>query len=280
MTLNHTQRISNRSAGQFDPKNWLAEGDGLLASAAKTRAIWTNHRSAFSQTIQERRSRDRDPSSDWRLLLGLPRSSMLLLGYSVEMYLKAGLVRAYCGCSEEMFIRDIKNRFSHKLVLIANEIAFDINHKDEQGLNLLSDMILFDARYPVSVPAGDSYTDTVNQQTERIWSSENFTTLTELANRIKAHSKKIDADSTNPASYRSFCVDHDGYLAFRIGGHLPPRITYRPSSIQKQSGKTAPADMEELFATSQFLQLKHYWKRAWIYEDGDEKTSCRARPTR
>ena len=278
MALNRSDRISNRSIGQFDPQSWFAEGDGLLAAATKTRELWTNHRGEFSQTIQERRSHDRDPSSDWNLLLGLPRSSMLLLGYAVEMYLKAGLVRAYYGCSEEMFDRDIKNRFRHKLLFMANEIAFSFSRDDERNLNELTDMILFDARYPVFVPNNASYSDAVNQQTQRIWSAQNFTILTELANRVRKHSKIIDADSANPASLESFAVDADGYLSFRIGGHLPPRITYRASSIQLNNGKVSPDDMKALFPTSRFPQLRHYWHRAWIYEDGRTKTSCRARP--
>ena len=278
MTLNLSHRISNRSVGQFDPKNWFAEGDGLLASATKTRELWTLHRAEFSQSIQERRSHGRDSSSDWNLLLGLPRSSMLLLGYSVEMYLKAGLVRAYCGCSEEMFDRDIKKRFGHKLLSMANEITFSLNQDDVRNLNKLKDMILFNARYPVVVPSNSSYSDTVNQQTQRIWSAQDFTILTELANRIRKHSKIIDADPSNPASFASFTVDADGYLAFRIGGHLPPRITYRASSIQRKNGEISPNDMKALFPTSRFPQLRYYWDRAWIYEDGCTNTSCRTQP--
>lgn len=203
---------------------------------------------------------------------------MLLLGYAVEMFLKAGLVRAYYGCSEEMFGRDIKQRFGHKLVSMANEIAFSLSQDDERNLNELRDMILFDARYPVFVPNNASYSDTVNQQTQRIWDTRSFTILTELAKRIREHSKTIDADSANPASLASFTVDADGYLAFRIGGHLPARITYRASSIQRTSGKTSPDDMKALFPTSRFPQLRSYWHRAWIYEDGCKKTLCRARP--
>ena len=201
------------------------------------------------------------------------------LGYSVEMFLKAGLVKAYYGCSETMFDRDIKKRFRHKLVSMANEVTFSFNQGDERNLNVLMDMILFDARYPVFVPQNATYSDTVNQQTQRILSEQNFTILTELAKRIREHSKTIDADSDNPVSLESFTVDADGYLAFRIGGHLPPRITYRPSSIQRTSGKTSPDDMKALFRNSRFSRLRYYWHRAWIYEDGCTKTSCRAQPT-
>ena len=272
-------RISSRSVGQFDPKNWFDEGDGLLASSAKTREIWTNHRQTFSQTVQERKFGNRDGASDWNLLTGLPRASMLLLGYSVEMYLKAGLAKAYKGCSKDMFGRDVKGRFGHKLVSLANEIAFSLQDGDEAHLNLLTDMVLVDARYPVFVPEGTSYADTVNQQTGRIWSSKNFDVFTELANRIKEHSRTIDANSNNPASLMSVNMDDDGYLAFRVGGNLPPRITYRLSSVQKRDCKTSLEDIKALFASPQFHRLRYYWERAWIYEDDEEKTSRRAQPS-
>ena len=278
MDLDRSGRISKRSAGRFDPKNWFSEGDGLLASSEKTREIWTNHRETFSQTIKIDKLEKRDRVSDWNLLTGLPRASMLLLAYSVEMYLKAGLVKAYYGCSEEMFERDVKDRFGHKLDSLANEISFDRQYDDRRNLALLRDMIRVDARYPVFVPNGASYADTVNQQTRRIWSSRNFEAFIELANRIKNHSRKIDADSTNPASHLSVQLDDDGYLSFRVGGNLPPRITYRLSSVQKLDGKTSPQDVKEIFASPEFRRLRRYWECAWIYEDGEQKTSCHARP--
>ena len=280
--MDPSERIPNRSDGQFDPKNLFDEGDGLLASSAKTREIWTNHRQTFSQTVQGRKLGNRDHLSDWNLLTGLPRASMLLLGYSVEMYLKGGLVNAYKGCSKEMFERDVKGRFGHNLVSLAKEIAFPFKDGDENNLTLLKEMILVDARYPVFVPNGASYADTVNQQTGKIWSDENYKAFTELANRVKAHSRTIDKDSKNPASLNSFNVHDDGYLTFRVGGNLPPRITYRLSSVQKQNCGTSPEDIEDikaLFTEPQFDGLRHYWERAWIYEDGEKKTSRRAQPS-
>ena len=276
--MNQNDRISNRSAGQFDPKNWFNEGDGLLASSVKTREIWTNHREIFSQTIQERKLGNRDSASDWNLLTGLPRASMLLLGYSVEMYLKAGLAKAYKGCSEEMFVRDVKGRFGHSFVSLAKEIAFPLKGDDEQNFILLQGMVLADARYPVFVPDGASYADTVNQQTGRIWSNENYEAFTELANRVREHSRSIDEDSKNPASLSSYNVDNDGYLAFRVGGNLPPRITYRLSSVQNRNCETTLEEIKALFTEPRFHRLRHFWDHAWIYEDGENKTSLRAQP--
>lgn len=204
---------------------------------------------------------------------------MLLLGYSVEMYLKGGITKAYRGCSEQMFERDVKSRFGHKFKIMAHEIAFPLGNEDENNLLKLQNMVLIDARYPVFVPEGESYSDTTNQQTSKIWNSQHFESLTELAMRVREHSKGLDRNSDNPAFLMTVNVDDDGYLAFRIGGDLPPRITYRLSSEQRQTGQTSTEDVKFLFQSSEFQRILHYWDRAWIYEDGEGKTSCRARPS-
>ena len=276
MDLNSRNRLSHRSVGQFDPKAWINEGDGLLASAAKTREIWTNHRRNFSQTIKQRESESPERASIWSLLTGLPRASMLLLAYSVEMYLKAGLAKVYFGCSEDIFERDVKGTFGHNLVALATEIDFEIKDEDKQNFILLTQMIRVDARYPVFVRRGESHAETVNKQTARIWSSPNFGAFIELANRVKEHSRNIDANSDNPMSYISCNIDDDGYLAFRVGGNLSPRITYRFSSVQKRTGETSMDDMKGLFASPQFHQLTFYWGVAKKYKDDAKRIPPRA----
>ena len=133
-----------------------------------------------------------------------------------------------------MFNRDIKGRFGHKLLYLANEIGFALKGNDGKDLKLIEEMIISDARYPVFVSDGESYADTVNQQAERIWSSENFKAFTELANRAKEHPRTIDADRNNPAFCKSFKVDDDGYLTIRVDGNLLPRITYRLRWLPRQ----------------------------------------------
>ena len=283
MDLDNSGRISHRSVGQFNPEDWLREGDGLLASSEKTREIWTGHRQTFSQTVQERKFGKRDRASDWNLLDGLVRASMLLLGYSVEMYLKAGLAKAYYGCSEEMFDRDVKRRFGHKLVSLAKEIAFPLGSEDVKNLKRLKRMILADARYPIHVREDASYADAVNERTGMIWSPDVFEACAELANRIKGHSQAIDKDRNNPAHHHiQVNIDGDGYLAFRVGGNLPPRITYRLSSMQRQAGTTSLSDIKALFTSPRFQVLRDHWECAWIYEDGQEsgpkRTFLRHRP--
>ena len=285
--LNSSDRISSRSTEQFDPRPWIDEGDGFIASSRKTREIWRDHRKEFCETISERKAGSRNATDDWNLLTGLPRTSMLLLGYAVEMYFKAGLVKAYLGCSTEMLERDLKSRFGHKLSELAKETAFPLNGADENNLGTLKNMILVDARYPIFMPKGRTYADAVNQRTSEIWSDDEYDALSALAHRVREHTSKIDSDSSNRSLFRSLNIDQDGYLAFRMGGRLPPRITYRLSTEMRNAQKTSEALMAEvknLFDTDRYSQIVRYWDRASINEDGkdsngQQKTHTHQQPT-
>ena len=63
-----------RSVGSFDPKRWMDEGYGLLASATKTRETWTNHRQTFTQAVKTKETQYQRRVADWNLLTGLPRT--------------------------------------------------------------------------------------------------------------------------------------------------------------------------------------------------------------
>jgi hypothetical protein len=284
----NSHRLSPHSIGQFSPKNWFQEGDGLFASSRKTRENWEDHRCQFSKTVaDEGRLKLPEGADDMALLTGLPRASMLLLGYATEMYLKAGIVKAYVGCAESMFSRDIRTRFGHDLLLMAKELGFPLSPNDEENLKRLKEMVLVDARYPIEVKENGNFASAVNQQTSRIWSKDSYDELSGLVERVKKHSKLIDKDENNPSFRCGFSIDQDGYLAFRVGGHLPPRITYKISSaMRKISETTTVADIKALLypGDPSFSRIIEYWDQSFIYEDGNEKqngnleTKCRGRP--
>lgn len=209
---------------------------------------------------------------------------MLLLGYAVEMYLKAGIAKAYRGCANEMFDRDLKGRFRHRQKDMACELAFPHQSGDAEHFVELERLVLVDARYPIAVPDGGSYAEAVNAQTSRIWSSESYDNLCSVAQRVRDHVTRIDSDPSNSASLQSFNIDEDGYLAFRVGGHLPTRITYRLSTAMKEVNLCSAEDIKALLDAQVHHMVLRYWDRAWIYEDGQTdrgkpKTSERKRPS-
>jgi hypothetical protein len=260
-------RLSYRSEGTFDANEWIKEGDGLLVSARTTRATWLLKQRRFHVTLRET-SRPRNAARRWNELTGLPRASVLLLGYAIEMFLKGGLARAYHGCREQMFERDARKRFGHDLAALAYEVDYRLSEQERADLEMLRHHILAGARYPAAPKEGQSYVDAVNEQTYEIWDRHNFRRYCQLAAAIRRHVARLDMDSSNPAVFKSITIDQDGYLVFRIGGNLRPRITYRPSTYMLKKGKTTPQDVRALLAPERQPIILHYWELAVIIEDG------------
>jgi hypothetical protein len=109
----------------------------------------------------------------------------------------------------------------------------------------------------------------VNAQTHKQWNDDEFRSIVSLAKRVREHAARIDGDSKNPVFRHSLRIDNDGYVAFRMGGHLPARITYRVSSEQKSKGETALVDMVDLLSKHDPDGIiNRYWSKAIILEDG------------
>jgi hypothetical protein len=70
------------------------------------------------------------------------------------MYLKAGLVKAYFGCSEELFNHDVRKNFRHRLKKLADEIDLPSLGESKADLRLLESFIVDWARYPITPKDG------------------------------------------------------------------------------------------------------------------------------
>ena len=270
-------RISNQSAGTFDAAVWIGEGDGLLASARTARATWHCKRRRFVGLIAMRQSRMRKATA-WNELTGLPKASMLLLGYAVEMFLKAGLARVYQGCREEMFDRDVRQRFSHDLSAIAAEVDLPFLDAVRCDLDRLREYVLADARYPARPVAGGRYEDAANAVTDEMWDWRRFRRLCALARDIRAHVSSIDHDHRHTALFRSYRIGDDGYVMFRVGGNLRPRITYHVGADRGDAKPMSPVQLRELFDQPKDHVIQHYWDMATIVEDGAKRTFVRSEP--
>lgn len=265
-------RITSRSTGIFSPKNWLEEGDGLFETSQLNRKIWREHEVVMQQYIAENGTLQFPGSAkDIALLTGLPRASMLLLGYATAMYLKAGIAKAYWGCAESMFSEKVKKYFGHHLLKMADELCFPFRETDKDDVETLRRLILVDARYPLEVNDAQKYVFETNTRNNRIWSDEIFNRLSNLSQRVRSHSAQIDADETNPSFKANFKIDDDGYLVFRTGGHLPPRITYKISSHMNKLGQTDLEDIRALLTPEQnYLRILSNWEKAKKFEDSDQ----------
>lgn len=211
---------------------------------------------------------------------------MLLLGYAVEMYLKAALAKAYVGCRTAsgdqigLFDRDVR-RFGHDYARLAAAIEFEVSAQDLDDLHLLRQMVVDSARYPL-MPARDltdkdlGRFDELNTTTGTIWSEEKFNALVVLVKRTRAYAQMIDADSKAPASFGRFMpINDDGYWVSRTGGHLSPRIVFRYSSEMVSAGRNTLEALREVVGSDGSWMVQRLWDEASILEDGTKKTEVR-----
>ena len=204
---------------------------------------------------------------------GLPLSSMIILGYAVEMYPKAGIVKIYHGCASNMFDRDIKHYFKHDFNKLASALGFSYESNDEKLFEELRDMVLA-ARYPVSIEDPEDnnmFADKINERNLKIRSEKKFAEMIELAERVLSHVKKIDEYFK---LIYSINIDKDGYMTFCYVKNLLIRITYRPSTEFKIDINEVKRLIEEVSIkrNNDLLVLK-YWDQASIYEDNGKRTS-------
>ena len=202
---------------------------------------------------------------------------MLLLGYAVEMFLKAGLAKAYRGCRSGMFDRDAKH-FGHDYKHIAAAIEFPGTSQDGEHFELLHAFVTDSSRYPLMPDPCLSADDSgrfkrINEVTDTIWSRAMFVALNSLAQRVRDHAQRIDCDSSNPASFgRLVAMGEDGYLISRMGGHLSPRIVFRYSTNSKRNNLV---ELREDVSGNGGRIVDLYWDQAVIIEDGESRTEVR-----
>jgi hypothetical protein len=206
----------------------MEEADRHLRSAKFLRTIRRRRKTAFSRAPHSERRRH---------ILAMEatvHSSMLLLAYAIELFLKAGLTRVYVGCSKQLFENDFKKRFGHDLVRLAHEIEYALPPGGKRTLRELQRVILAEGRYPfLSIDAKQDMARR-NKRARRFWSDSEFKKLLALAESLRKHVASIDADSGNPAWTVALSIDEDGYFAFRCGGNLSPRIVVKYSTLQRR----------------------------------------------
>jgi len=264
--------VGTNGFGTFDARAWIAEGDGLRSSAEAMRELWRARKAAFNTALETSGGKTGPViARDWSAITGMPRASVLLLAYAVEMYLKAGVVKAFAGCSEASLDKCLRS-FGHDYEDIAKEIEFSPNAGDAEHFKALGRMVTTGARYPVAVAAGTApgYGDQAALENARrfpIWSEENFSEWLDLAARLRAHAQKIDQDPACTAHFGSRRIDSDGWVAWRRGGHLCPRITWKPSSGQWSKGAPGRAELHAMMEREAglFLLPLQDWPRARVF---------------
>ena len=188
-------------------------------------------------------------------------SSYLLIGYAVELALKAGLTAVYTGCSRRLFRIDMQGRYRHDLVRMADDIDFPMSADQRRQLKYLGRVIVADGRYPPYANTAAEDIVRYNSRAVEFWSDENFRENVKLYRAISRHVFRIDGDERNPSSSYGRRIDADGYVAFRIGGNLRTRITVKYSTKQRQARRNNRRALRRLLRHD--LLVTQYWDQAF-----------------
>ena len=242
----------------YDKRSWLEEADRHFISAKLLRRIKRRRRTRFRNSADDSKRLDHVLAMD-----ATTHSSMLLIGYAVELFLKAGLIHVYIGCPTSLFKREIKHRYSHNLVKLAKDIDFPLFSQSCPRLKWLKKIILSEGRYPNFANNKAEAIKLQNQRALRFWDDDKFEDFCNLATSIREHVIRIDQDADNPMVYAQRRIHRDGYFAFRCGGNLSPRVTVKFSSIQKANCRDNKEDLKRwILGNMSNPQIKKYWETA------------------
>lgn len=253
-----SKRIINTTKEGFDKHSWVLEADRHISSAKILRSVRKRRRSEYRKAT-ERKIKLRHI----HIMDATVHSSMLLVAYAIELYLKAGLTRIYIGCSKDLFEREVKRKYGHKLVRIAREIEFPCSTQTKRHLKQLQKTLLSEGRYPFLSADRNKHIEKSNERAFRFWSDNIFNKYVNLVDEVRHHVMLLDGDEKKPASYIYYKIDDDGYFAFRYGGNLSPRIIVKYSSIQRKTRQNNKRALKKLIINKcSSPLLVHFWESA------------------
>lgn len=174
------------------------------------------------------------------------KSCLLLLSYSVEVLIKAGLVCLHQYTTRRDFSRLLKSKYRHNLSESAKLLSIPLTKPELKVLDRMKVMMLEEARYPVTPIDPQSYFQQANKINEDVWSKTLYIEWCEVANKIQEYVTKIDSDSSNPSSFIRYTFGEGGYCVFRFGGNLPPCLVVNFTIEQVENGENNKKDLLEL----------------------------------
>lgn len=236
--------------GIFNQRAWQAEADAHLLSAKLLNRTALEAKSELEKKFEEclRKGETAIINTLANQVEAHSKSSILLLGYAIETYLKSGLVRLYQYVERNDFIRIIKKHYGHKLNRAASDLGIKLNPDQEKSLQRIQELILDEARYPVTPQSKKHYSAATHKINSEVWSTGVFNDWLEIAETIRDYVHKIDSDSDNPSIIEPYKLGSDGYFVIRFGGNLPPYVIAKFS--KEESNKNAKT----------FIDIKNYFE--------------------
>lgn len=222
--------------GIYNKLDWVKEADSKLTSARLLRGCASDKKKELEHLrILKKEQGMRPTSKEVFDILDVRdsanKSSILLLGYSIELLLKAGIVSLLIYAPKYLLEKKVRS-YSHALCEIAIDLHVELTEEEDNLLQLLSSYIVRETRYPVTAKSVQDYCNQVNSIAALVSSDVQFSLGVDLYNKIRNLITEIDGTPDNMKIYCRLEMEADGFVTFRIGGPLPPVFIIKYCSTQ------------------------------------------------
>ncbi|KFZ38946.1 hypothetical protein HR45_00650 [Shewanella mangrovi] len=273
---------SSGEKGIFNKYDWVKEADGKLISAKLLRECALKKQLEFDTLKNKKKINGQKLTSKEAFEIinvreSANKSSVLILGYAIELLLKSGIVSLLINAPKKLLEKKVKS-YSHNLVNIALDLHFPLSNKERHLLEILGSYIIRETRYPVIPSSTNDYCEQVNNITEFISSETNFVLGVQLFERLRGFIKDIDGTPDNIKFSSRMEMEENGYITFRIGGRLPPVFIVKFCQTQISAGIATIETVKSLLIEKNKVNksihsnlMEKYWDKAIFYIVDDKK---------
>lgn len=229
----------HKEYGIYNSKAWRREAKIHYESSYELRKIARGIKNEISLLRKEGGTLDHDILKRMMRMRSVSKSSLLLIGYALEVVLKSGVISLFKDIPRKHISEVLKSKFSHKLIEIAEFIELPLDNCERELLIKMSNLVVADARYPIEPNDNKSFIFNrhSNKLSNTIFDEDFYQLAIGLYHKAWSHTERIRGTEGAPVSSGALQIDTDGIVAFRFGGGVSNRILICYSSIQRQEGE-------------------------------------------
>ncbi|MEZ9573876.1 MULTISPECIES: hypothetical protein [unclassified Vibrio] len=248
---------SSGEKGIFNKFDWVKEADSKLISAKLLRENG-NQKTLELESLMTTTSYT---SSDVFEVLTIKdaayKSSVLMLGYALELLLKSGVVSLLISAPKDLLEKKVR-AYSHNLVSVALDLGMKLSKSETELLKTLSSYIINETRYPVTPESVEDYCNKTNEINGFIANDKCFCDGLEFYSKLKKIINDIDGTPDNMKIYSRMELERDGYIIFRVGGSLPPVIIVKYCQTQIDANTNTLGTIKELLINKNKQNMSIY----------------------
>lgn len=204
----------------------------------------------------------------------LNKSSLLLLGFGIELVLKSGILPLYTGVSKDIFINDIKKQYGHNLVKLATDLVLELTDKEFSLLKKMKAFIEKEIKYPLEISNDEEYIKKINQRSNEIWDDNKYSVWIELYDKIRCQIRAIDHCEEDVMLGGYWPINTDEYIHYRRGGKLPPIIKIKTCiSRDKKTEELKSFILQHIDESPYSIYIEEDWDITILYQVNSKKKS-------